>query len=63
MATDWFPPPAFVRTEPPIGGMSIDLTVHVHRSGFRLPEDGWLAGSFEIETAQAASPSSTVASR
>ena len=49
MAADCFPPPAFVRTEAPIGGMSIDMTVHVHRSGFRLPDDGWLVGSFEID--------------
>jgi acyl-CoA thioesterase len=49
MAADCFPPPAFARTEAPIGGMSIDMTVHVHRSGFLLPEDGWLVGSFEID--------------
>ena len=49
MAADCFPPPAFARTEAPIGGMSIDMTVHVHRSGFRLPDDGWLVGSFEID--------------
>jgi acyl-CoA thioesterase len=48
MAADCFPPPAFARTEAPIGGMSIDMTVHIHRSGFNLPHDGWLAGSFEI---------------
>ena len=48
MATDCFPPPAFARVEPPTGGMSIDLTVHVHRSGLDLGDDGWLAGSFEI---------------
>ena len=35
MAADCFPPPAFARVEPPTGGMSIDLTVHVHRSGLR----------------------------
>ena len=48
MAVDCFPPPAFARVEPPTGGMSIDLTVHVHRSDFDLGGDGWLAGSFEI---------------
>ncbi len=48
MATDCFPPPAFARAEPPTGGMSIDITVHVHRSGLALGDDGWLAGSFEI---------------
>ena len=34
--------------EAPIGGMSIDMTVHVHRSGLCLGDEGWLAGSFEI---------------
>jgi hypothetical protein len=48
MATDCFPPPAFARVEPPTGGMSIDFTVHVHRSGLCLGDEGWLAGSFEI---------------
>ena len=48
MAADCFPPPAFARIEPPTGGMSIDLTVHVHRSGFDLTDGAWLAGCFEI---------------
>ena len=48
MAADCFPPPAFARTEPPTGGMSIDLTTHVHRSGFALADGAWLAGCFEI---------------
>jgi acyl-CoA thioesterase len=49
MISDWFPPPAFVRVDPPAGGISVDLTTHVHRT---LPHlgDGWLAASFEIET-------------
>ena len=49
MAADCFPPPAFARAEPPTGGMSIDLTVHIHRSGFTLQDDAWLAGCFEID--------------
>jgi acyl-CoA thioesterase len=49
MATDCFPPPAFARVEPPTGGVSIDLTTHIHRSGFTLGDDEWLAGSFEID--------------
>ena len=53
MATDWFPPPAFVRLEPPTGGVSIDLTTHVHRSHVVLGEDEWLTGAFEIETSGA----------
>ena len=51
MATDWFPPPAFVRLEPPTGGVSIDLTTHIHRPHVDLlGDDDWLTGSFEIET-------------
>jgi acyl-CoA thioesterase len=49
MAADCFPPPAFAQTEAPIGGMSIDMTVHVHRSGFRLQDDAWPVGSFVID--------------
>jgi len=49
MASDWFPPPAFVRTGPPVGGISVDLTTHVHRTLERL-EDDWLMGQFEITT-------------
>ncbi|MEZ5408656.1 MAG: thioesterase family protein [Acidimicrobiales bacterium] len=47
MAADWFPPPAFVRVEPPTGGISVDLTTHIHRPITDLG-DGWLAGTFEI---------------
>lgn len=52
MICDWFPPPAFVRLTPPIGGISVDMLVHVHRT---LPSlgDGWLAGEFGIETSHA----------
>jgi acyl-CoA thioesterase len=48
MASDWFPPPAFVRLDPPSGGISIDLVTHVHRT---LPAlgGGWLTASFEVE--------------
>ncbi len=48
MAADCFPPPAFARSERPLGGVSIDLAVHVHRNGLELDEGEWLAGSFEI---------------
>ncbi len=47
MAVDWFPPPAFVRVDPPTGGISVDLTTHIHRPITDLG-DGWLAGTFEI---------------
>jgi acyl-CoA thioesterase len=49
MAADCFPPPAFARTERPVGGVSIDLTVHIHRSDFWLTDGDWLAGCFEID--------------
>lgn len=50
MASDWFPPPAFVRLEPPLGGISIDLTTHVHQPLAPLAEGTWLTASFEITT-------------
>ena len=50
MATDWFPPPAFVRLEPPTGGVSVDLTTHIHQPKVVLGEGDWLTGAFEIET-------------
>ena len=50
MAADWFPPPAFVRVAPPTGGISIDLTTHLHQPRIELGEDEWLAGEFEIVT-------------
>lgn len=53
MATDWFPPPAFVRLEPPTGGVSIDLTTHIHQPHVVLGDDDWLTGAFEIETSAA----------
>ncbi len=53
MATDWFPPPAFLRIEPPTGGVSIDLTTHIHQARVVLDDDDWLTGAFEIETSSA----------
>ena len=50
MATDWFPPPAFVRLEPPTGGVSIDLTTHIHQPDLLLGDDDWLCARFEIRT-------------
>lgn len=43
---DWFPPAPFRRCTPPVGGVSIDYTVHVHRT---LPADPdrWLEGVFD----------------
>lgn len=50
MAADWFPPPAFVRLEPPTGGVSVDLTTHLHQPNLQLDEDDWLCARFEIRT-------------
>jgi acyl-CoA thioesterase len=52
MIGDWFPPSPFRRFEPPTGGVSIDYTVHIHRT---LPEDPdrWLEGVFVAETSVA----------
>lgn len=49
MASDWFPPPAFVRVMPPTGGISIDLTTHVHRPNLLLADDEWLVAEFALE--------------
>lgn len=45
MIGDWFPPSPFRRVAPPIGGVSIDYTIHVHGT---LPVDPerWLEGVF-----------------
>jgi acyl-CoA thioesterase len=50
MASDWFPPPAFVRLEPPVGGISVDLTTHVHHTLPTSTDDEWLTATFEITT-------------
>jgi acyl-CoA thioesterase len=50
MAADWFPPPAFIRLEPPTGGVSIDLTTHIHQPDLLLSDDDWLQARFEIRT-------------
>jgi len=49
MAVDWFPPPAFVRVDPPTGGVSVDLTTHFHRPGLELTGEEWLTASFELD--------------
>ena len=50
MAADWFPPPAFVRLTPPTGGVSVDLTTHVHQQDVLLADGDWLCARFEIRT-------------
>lgn len=53
MMCDWFPPPAFVRMTPPIGGISVDMLTHVHHTLPPLAPDVWLTGWFEIRTSRA----------
>jgi acyl-CoA thioesterase len=48
MLLDWFPPSPFVRTDPPTGGVSVDYTVHLHRTLPALGDDEWLRGRFEV---------------
>lgn len=47
MAVDWFPPPAFVRIDPPAGGISVDLTTHIHDTLPPLAPGEWLTAAFE----------------
>ncbi len=47
MLPDWFPPCSFVVHDPPTGGVSIDYTVHIHRTLATLDQDAWLAARFE----------------
>jgi acyl-CoA thioesterase len=44
-AGDWFPPSAFRRVAPPVGGISVDYTVHLHRT-VELADDEWLTAVF-----------------
>jgi acyl-CoA thioesterase len=46
MAGDWFPPSPFRRVEIPIGGVSVDYTVHLHRT-VTLGDGDWLEAVFE----------------
>ena len=43
MILDWFPPSPFTHTAPPVGGPSVDYTVHVHRTAPRLRPGEWLS--------------------
>jgi acyl-CoA thioesterase len=49
MALDWFPPAAFSRTDPPVGGVSVDYTVHIHRTLDGLDDDEWLQALFRAD--------------
>ena len=44
-AGDWLPPSPFRRVTPPVGGVSVDYTVHLHRT-LVLGDDEWLAAVF-----------------
>ena len=49
MALDWFPPASFTRIDPPSGGISIDYTIHIHRTLSELGDDEWLGGVFHAD--------------
>ncbi len=54
MILDWFPPTAFSRNDPPTGGVSVDYTVHLHRTLDRLDPELWLAGEFHADVSSGA---------
>jgi acyl-CoA thioesterase len=49
MILDWFPPSPFTRNDPPTGGVSVDYTVHLHRTLATLAPDAWLSGRFRAD--------------
>ncbi len=49
MILDWFPPAPFTRRSLPIGGVSVDYSVHLHTTGVELAGGDWLAARFEAE--------------
>lgn len=49
MILDWFPPAPFARRSLPIGGVSVDYSVHLHTTGLELAGGDWLAARFEAE--------------
>lgn len=49
MILDWFPPSPFSRNDPPAGGVSVDYTVHIHRTLDSLDPDKWLTGLFRAD--------------
>jgi len=53
MIADWFPPCSFVVHDPPTGGVSVDYTVHIHRTLDGLAPDEWLAARFEAPVSSA----------
>ncbi len=49
MILDWFPPSPFSRHDAPVGGVSIDFAVHIHRTLPFLAPDAWMIGEFGAE--------------
>lgn len=50
MVLDYFPPAAWTKVDPPAGGVSVDYSVHIHRTVEQvLPDDAWLAVSFRSD--------------
>jgi acyl-CoA thioesterase len=49
MILDWFPPSPFTKVDPPTGGVSIDYTVHLHRTLPRLRDGQWLGARFRAD--------------
>ncbi len=54
MIVDWFPPAAFTRTDPPTGGISVDLAVHLHGTRGELADGEWLTGAFDADVSRGA---------
>ena len=52
MILDWFPPSPFTRVDPPTGGVSIDYTVHLHRTLPPLRDGQWLGGRFRADVSE-----------
>ncbi len=53
MALDWFPPASFARVDPPVGGISISYTIHIHRTLEDLGDGEWLGGEFHADISTA----------
>lgn len=50
MVLDYFPPAAWTKVDPPTGGVSVDYTVHIHRTiPDSLADDHWLGVRFRAE--------------
>lgn len=46
MIMDWFPPSPFTRHAMPVGGVSVDYTVHLHTGAVALEGGDWLGARF-----------------